>query len=144
MYFIDTNVFVYTVDKTDERKTKIARKLIAELVESGEGRISTQVIQEFCNVALCKAKKPLSVDDVRLIISELLSPLLAHQPDADFYQRVIKTHAKYSLSFYDSAIVQAAIDMKCDSLYSEDMQAGALYGGVRVVNPFDGYSKYIS
>lgn len=43
---------------------------------------------------------------------------------------------RYSLSFYDAAIVQAANDLNCTILYSEDLQAGAQYAKVRVANPF--------
>jgi predicted nucleic acid-binding protein len=30
----------------------------------------------------------------------------------------------------------AAQELGCDTLYSEDLNAGQVYGGIRVVNPF--------
>lgn len=136
MYFIDTNVFVYAFDKTNPDKSNKAQKLLAEISSSRKGVISTQVIQEFCNVALRKSETPLKPVAVREILQTLLAPLLAHRPDELFFARVIDTFERYSLSFYDAAIVQAAIDLHCTVLYSEDLQAGASYGGVRVENPF--------
>jgi len=136
MFFIDTNVFVYAHDLTDARKSQIARDLLIKLSTTQSGCISTQVIQEFCNVALRKSLTPLKPEDVRAIIRELLTPLLAHQPDASFYLRTLETYDRYSLSFYDAAIVQAAIDLNCKAIYSEDMQAGAKYGTVTIINPF--------
>ena len=134
--FIDTNVFVYAQDNSDEIKTKISQELIAKLFLEKKGFISTQVIQEFSNVFLKKSKKPLQPNDVAEIIDDLLVPLLAHTPDGSFYKRAINIYSRYSLSFYDALVVQAAIDLKCDLLYSEDMQNGARYNGVTVVNPF--------
>jgi len=136
MNFIDTNIFVYAHDESDPKKAQKARQLLIECMGSDKGRISTQVIQEFCNVALRKSLTPLKVSDSRKIVRELLAPFLAHQPDATFYLRVLEVYERYSLSFYDAAIVQAANDLNCTILYSEDLQAGAHYGKVKVVNPF--------
>jgi predicted nucleic acid-binding protein len=134
--FIDTNVFIYAFDESDSKKTQKTRELLTDLASSGKGRISTQVIQEFCNVALKKSATPLEPSDVRKIVRELFAPLLGHHPDAEFYLRVLETYERYSLSFYDAAIVQAANDLGCTILYSEDLQSGTHYGKVLVVNPF--------
>lgn len=136
MDFIDTNIFIYAFDESDARKTQIARKLLADLTDLRRGRISTQVLQEFCNVVVKKSVTPLKPNDVRKVIRELFAPLLAHQPGVDFYIRTLETYERYSLSFYDAAIVQAANDLNCTVLYSEDLQTGAHYGKVLVVNPF--------
>lgn len=136
MDFVDTNVFIYAFDESEFHKTRKARELLTDLMNSHRGRISTQVIQEFCNVALKKSSTPLKPSDVRKVIRELFVPLLSHQPDSDFYLRVLETYERYSLSFYDAAIVQAANDLHCTVLYSEDLQAGMRYGKVLVVNPF--------
>lgn len=134
--FIDTNIFIYAHDESDVQKSKKARSLLIDLIEKNEGRVSTQVIQEFCNVVLKKAVAPLKVTDVKEIVTMLMTPLLTHQPNGEFYFRALKTYEQYSLSFYDALIVQAAIDLNCSVLYSEDLQNGACYGKVKVVNPF--------
>ena len=45
--FLDSNILVYAQDKGAPDKQKRSRKLIAELAGSGNGVISTQVMQEF-------------------------------------------------------------------------------------------------
>jgi predicted nucleic acid-binding protein len=45
-------------------------------------------------------------------------------------------HVLHGLAFYDALIVQAAIVSGCQQLLSEDMQHGASFGGVRLLNPF--------
>jgi predicted nucleic acid-binding protein len=48
--------------------------------------------------------------------------------------------ALHQLSFWDALILQAARDSGCVQLLTEDMQAGAVIAGVRVVNPFGAVS----
>lgn len=49
----------------------------------------------------------------------------------------IELHRLRKISFWDALVVHAARCAGADVLYSEDLQAGAVNGGVRVVNPFD-------
>ena len=43
---------------------------------------------------------------------------------------------RHGIQFYDALIVASAEEAGCNTLYSEDMEDGAVYGTVRVVNPF--------
>ena len=45
--FVDTNILVYAYDRTAENKFDRARELIEKLWDSGEGVVSTQVLEEF-------------------------------------------------------------------------------------------------
>lgn len=47
LVFVDTNVFIYALDRADLRKQQAARDWRAELWKSHRGRISFQVLQEF-------------------------------------------------------------------------------------------------
>ena len=136
MVFIDTNVFVYAHDKTDSLKSEIAQTLVLNHVSRNQAVISFQVIQEFCNVMLKESEKKLSIKDAKRIVQELLLPLVAHSQSGLSIENTLDLFDKYSLSFYDAAIVSAALDTGCNIIYSEDMQNGADYDGVIVVNPF--------
>ncbi len=129
--FFDTNIMVYAYDERDPVKQKRAR----ELINNNDGLISTQVIQEFCNVALVKIK---NIDRLGLegVLREVLNPILAHVPSTAFYTRAIQLFSDNSISFYDALIVQAALDLDCSILYSEDLQDGQKFGTLQVVNPF--------
>ncbi|MGH3247166.1 MAG: hypothetical protein ACRDOI_13275, partial [Trebonia sp.] len=48
----------------------------------------------------------------------------------------IGIHQRAGISFWDSMIVRSAAEMGCDVLYSEDLNAGQNYFGVRAENPF--------
>lgn len=43
---------------------------------------------------------------------------------------------RFQLSHWDSTIVAAALRLGCQTLYSEDLQHGVSYEGLRVINPF--------
>lgn len=46
------------------------------------------------------------------------------------------SRARWQISYWDAAIVEADRTLRCDTLYSEDVQHGQDFDGVRVVNPF--------
>ena len=43
---------------------------------------------------------------------------------------------RYKLSYWDSAIIAAAVELGCQTVYSEDLNHGQSYAGIRVINPF--------
>lgn len=76
------------------------------------------------------------IKDAKRVARELLLPLVAYNLSGSHIVNTLDLFDKYSLSYYDASIVGAALDTGCDTIYSEDMQNGADYDGVTVVNPF--------
>lgn len=58
--FLDTNVFLYAFLNQDTAKKSVAARIISNAVLSGDGYVSSQVVNEFCNVMLKKSGKALS------------------------------------------------------------------------------------
>lgn len=48
----------------------------------------------------------------------------------------IEQSERFSISYWDAAILAAAEALGADTVYSEDLSHGQRYGRVRVVNPF--------
>jgi predicted nucleic acid-binding protein len=134
--FFDTNVLVYQFDHTAPAKQKQAQKLIEQCISKKQAVISSQVVQEFMNVGLRKFSSSLSIDELELVITQVLKPLCQHIPTFDFYERALALYKLNSLSLYDSLIIQAAIDLSCTTLYSEDLQDGQQFGMLTITNPF--------
>lgn len=65
-----------------------------------------------------------------------LLPLPIKLPNVDVLTTALQLSALYSLSHYDSLLIAACIEAGVDTLYSEDLSHNAVYGSVRVVNPF--------
>ena len=136
-YFLDTNIFVYTFDASAPEKQKIANELIQSALETGNGVISTQVVQEFLNVALRKFKPPMSHDDALAYVRHVLAPLCEHAPSILFYEIALSIREETGYSLYDTLIVTAALTTNCTLLLSEDMQTGRKTDTVEIINPFN-------
>jgi predicted nucleic acid-binding protein len=135
-FFLDTNLFVYTFDATAPSKTKKAAQLIRRAADTGEGIISYQVVQEFFNVAFRRFAQPMSVPEAEQYLITVLRPLLAVHSSPAIYFEALRVAEKHKISWYDSLIVAAALEGRCDKLYSEDLQHGRKIGGLRIENPF--------
>jgi predicted nucleic acid-binding protein len=135
-YFLDTNVFIYSLDRNAPSKSRQAAKLIWEGVESHQAVISYQVVQEFLNVALKRSQQPMKIADAEQYLFSVLHPLLGVHSSPTLFAEALRICERNKLSWYDSLIVAAAIEAKCDVLYTEDLQHGQQFGSLKVVNPF--------
>ncbi len=135
-FFLDTNILVYCFDDRDPEKKDIALALVARALESGDGMISWQVVQEFLNVATRKFEKPLRATDARLYLQRILTPLCQIYPDAGLYESALDMAKTTRYSFYDSLILASALRMDCKVLYSEDFNAGQKVADLKLTNPF--------
>lgn len=131
--FVDTNVLVYADAADEPVKQRQALALIRALLQRGDGVLSTQVLQEFVNVALRKLRLPAPLIHERLALYRRFDVV---PTNVDAIAAALTLTAAHSLSFYDALIVQAAQRGGCAQLWSEDLQTGARLGGVVIVNPF--------
>ena len=134
--FIDSNVFVYLFDKTNNNKRQCAEKLIQRNLERGTACISFQVVQETINVITRKLNA--TADDARQLLDRVLIPLWRVNPTQMLYRRGLDLQARYQFSFYDSLIVAAALEAGCKALLSEDLQHGQRIEQLTIHNPFMG------
>ena len=132
--FIDTNIFVYTLDKKDKVKQKKSRELLKKIVESHQPVISTQIIKEFYVVSVTKLKADTLI--VKNIIHNFKNMEVINN-DLDLIEQAIDISLISQISFWDSLVVAAAEKAKCDFIISEDLNSGQTYRGVLVVNPFE-------
>ena len=132
--FVDTNILVYAHDRSAGLKHKRARLLIEDLWNSGQGVLSTQVLQELCINVRRKASRPLSVEETRRLVQDYLSWEIVVNTSASVMQ-ALDIEVRHKISFWDALILQAAESSGVATLYSEDLATGQRYGSIRVVNP---------
>ena len=134
MRFFDTNILVYTQSDEDPRKKEIACDLVAQALESaGDGYISTQVIQEFCNTMRRKTRRTTS--EINALIDYFLD-LWRCDVTPELARRALVVQDKYGISFYDALIVATAESLGCREILTEDLNDGQTYCGMVAVNPF--------
>ncbi len=133
-YFVDTNILVYAHERSAGVKQQRAKQLLVQLWNSGNGVLSTQVLQELCINLRRKAGNPLSIDEVRLLIRNYSTwEVVANTPASVLKALDIET--RFKISFWDALIIQAAEEAGASVLYSEDLAAAQFYGAIQVVNP---------
>ena len=135
-FFLDTNIFVYSFDRSSDTKDRRAVQLIRQAVTTRKGIISYQVVQEFFNVALRRFAQPMTAPEAEQYLSAVFRPLLAIQSSPVLISEALRLTARHRLSWYDSLIVAAATEGGCGVLYSEDLQHGQRFGDLRIENPF--------
>jgi predicted nucleic acid-binding protein len=135
-YFIDTNIFIYSFDDRQPAKKQRALALIQEALTNGSGMISTQVIQEFLNVATQKFAVPMKIEGARTYLKLVMNPLCQIYPSLALYESCLAIQAETRYSFYDALILAAALQGGCHVLYTEDLQDGQVVLGVEIVNPY--------
>lgn len=133
--FFDTNVLVYAFDKSEPDKGATARGLIRDFGTEGNLVLSTQVLQEFYVTVTKSRKLMLTKEQAEDIVNDLAQfPLV--QVDKAIISRAMKRHQSDTFSFWDSLIVEAALQSGCSRLLSEDMQNGLIIDKLTISNPF--------
>jgi predicted nucleic acid-binding protein len=134
--FIDSNVFVYLFDETDDRKRDTAERLVDSALQTQNASISFQVVQETLNVLTRELPTPMTAEGAKRFMEQVLAPLWRVSPRSALYHHALEIQARYRYGFYDSLIVAAALDAGCTRLYSEDLQDGQRIEGLSIENPF--------
>jgi len=133
--FLDTNILVYAYDSHDPSKQARAQAMLLDAMEHETGVISTQVLSEFFCVVTRRIPKPLSAAEAQDVINEL-SAMDVIEIDLPMINRAIDVHGQCQLAYWDAMIIAAAERGDCAQALSEDLNAGQVYNGVAVVNPF--------
>lgn len=133
--FVDSNIVVYAHDQSAGDKQRIAQQLIRSLWESRNGCISIQVMQEFYLTVTQKVPLPLEASLVAGVIEDL-STWRVHEPRARDVREAINIQQRYQISFWDAMIIQSAVQLGCQVIWSEDLISDQAIEGIRLINPF--------
>lgn len=104
--FIDTSVLVYAEASDAPLKQRAALALLKGLYEEGLGVLSTQVLQEYCNVALNKLKLPAQYVRSQLDLYEQfevvqVTPAIIHAG--------LDIHQTRNVSFFDAIVLATRV-----------------------------------
>lgn len=131
--FLDSNILVYTDDRTAKKKQAAALDLFEHHRAQSTGVLSTQVLNEYFVAAT--GKLGVKADLARRKV-ELFSHLDVVTPSVDDLLAAIDLHRLHKISYWDALIVRAAQQSGCKRLLSEDLQDGRRIGEVEIRNPF--------
>ena len=129
--FVDTNIWVYAHLKVpgDQRHERALA-----LVQSVAGLvISPQVVAEYYSVMLRNARADTWI---QANLRAMFARTRLQPANADVLATALGLRNRYGFSFWDCQIAAAALEARCSTLLTEDLQHGqVLDKQLRVVNP---------
>jgi predicted nucleic acid-binding protein len=134
--FVDTNVLLYAISRDPGESEKAERS--NALLAGREVGLSVQVLQEFYVQATRETRPDRLTQQqaVELIESFLRFPV--QETTTNVMRAALATRARFGISYWDAAILEAARALGCEVVLSEDLAHDTDYAGVRVENPFVG------
>jgi len=126
--FLDTNILVYA--QQDDPRGDRARALVL-----AGGTISVQVLTEL--VSVLREKLHRDWGEIREVLDDVRAALDPARPlSIETHSAAVDLAETHGFSFFDALIVAAALKAGCDTLLTEDLQAGRKIDGLTFVNPF--------
>jgi predicted nucleic acid-binding protein len=133
--FLDTNVLIYAATGDEVHPGKFTKA--GEILTTETFAISTQVVGEFISNVQNPRKmtSPLTDDEIDGWLERLFAfPVISIDREiilnAAFFQR------RYQIDYWDGQILAAAHRFGAETLLTEDLNHGQIYGSVRCENPF--------
>ena len=130
---LDTNVLLYAFSSSprDAAKSRVAREWILR----EDWGVPVQVLQEFYVNAI-RPPHGLAHEDAVAMIEEIAAGRPVCAMDLPLMRRALQLKHRHGIAYWDAAVLAGAVRLGASILVSEDLAAGQVYGGVRVLNPF--------
>ena len=131
LFFLDTNILIYSFSGQDAPKREIARAL----AEADGARVSTQVLSELAHVLTRRFGVP--AKEVKDRITSIASACEVVLVTPAIVLDALRIMERFGYGFFDSQIVAAALASGASVLYSEDLHAGqTIEGALTIRSPF--------
>lgn len=128
--FVDSNILIYAVSN-ELPKAEMTRQVLS----NNKIIISTQTLNEFCNVVL--RKNILTIEQTSFAVSVFLNDFEIMDTTSDLVINALNIKAKYRYSYWDSVMIACALKSGANTLYSEDMAHGQIIDSqLTIINPF--------
>jgi predicted nucleic acid-binding protein len=138
MNAVDTNVLVYSLDVHEPAKQAKAKALLAGLTGAPPGTLLLgQVAGELLSVLRkWETQGRVSATNVEANFRDVLAMFPLSFTGPQVFARYFSLHSRFSLSHWDAMLLAACKEAGVTTLFSEDMDPGTDYDGLKIVNPF--------
>lgn len=134
MRFVDTNILVYAEQPGTGAKHAAACDLLRDLWAQRDGVVSAQVLQELFVTVTKKSRRPYTAETAARLVANYAAWKVV-PIDSRLVLAAIDIQQEAMLSYWDAAIVAAAIAGGAEEILTEDLNDGQVIRGVRVRNP---------
>ena len=131
--FVDSNVVIYSIDRSSPIKRERARAWLSSLSASSALTMSVQVPNEVYSVLTLKMglSPVVARDALTRLAMWVTAPL-----DFEIVQRGWGLQDRFGLRIWDALLLASANVAGCSYFLSEDLNDGQRYGAVTAINPF--------
>ena len=133
-HFLDTNILLYSISQNPAESLKRDRALA--LLDDDSGTLSIQVLQEFYVQATRTSRADAVSHELAAGLIEAWSRFRIQDMTLPILHTALRIRKAHGFSFWDSAIVAAALALGCDRVYTEDLTHGQTVDGLAIVDPF--------
>ena len=133
MIALDTNILIYAAQTAADPRKSIAIDIVARaaLIDSV---LPVQALVEFANA--CRKKGLLDNHSIAARVADWSESFVIVAAAAEDVGAGLALVERFKLAFYDAMLCSTVRRCGATTLLSEDMQDGADFAGLRVVNPF--------
>ncbi|MBJ7380227.1 MAG: PIN domain-containing protein [Polynucleobacter sp.] len=127
--FFDTNTLLYLLSSDTKKADWVSSHLQQDSI------ISVQVLNEFTSASLKKIK--ISFAELNEFLTVFMTIFIIKPIDLETFHIGLMVSNRYGYHHYDAMIIAAALQAKCERLYSEDMQHRQIIDRrLQIINPF--------
>jgi predicted nucleic acid-binding protein len=132
--FLDTNILLYSISRNSAEAFKRDRAIA--LLDDDSSAVSIQVLQEFYVQATRSGRGDAIPHELAAGLIESWTRFRVQEMNLEVLRTALTIRQTHRFSFWDSAIVAAALALGCDLLYTEDLTHGQVIRGLAVIDPF--------
>ncbi len=134
MIAFDANILFYVFDWREAAKQRLAAELLRNAETAEIGTIPLQALGEFAHSTVRRTL--LSRSEAYAAVSGWLSLFPVSAADAEAMSIALEWWKAERFSYWDALLIATVMRSKATALASEDLQDGAIIGGVEIINPF--------
>ena len=134
MRFVDTNVLLYAISRDNGEKAKA--QIANDILAGTDLGLSVQVLQEFYVQATRASRQDPITHEQAVGLIGSWRRFAVQDVTVAVMDAALETKARFGISYWDAAIVEACRALGGSVILSEDLDEGMDFNGVRVENPF--------
>lgn len=132
--FVDTNVLLYAISRDPAEHDKAIRA--NRILDAGDIGLSVQVLQEFYVQSTRASRADAITHDQAAGLVEAWCRFPVQVTSVEVMRAALATRARFGISYWDAAILEAGRALGCSVVLSEDLDDATDYDGIRVEDPF--------
>lgn len=134
---LDSNVLIYSAGVIKVEQDRAKKVLIRPMIDALDMHATVVCpLQTFGEAFSVMHKSGRSREQCRDKLEEWAARFETASSGESAYLSAINLATDHKLQFWDALIICVSADAGCQMLLSEDLQAGFVWRGLRVVNPF--------